>query len=459
MAKKKSPKVKKVHGEIVNSYSSFAEGLMTSTYLGGSQLSQAGTLFENNRWYLISNYRQLLSELYGEHGIIQTLVDQPVDDAFRSGFVIKTGQLDAEEIEKLEHYLERFRIIEEIKYGCKWARLYGGGAIIPITDQDPAKPLNIKAINENTPLIFKAVDLWELYYTYAFQQADLDAKSYAADDMINDHYDYYGRQVHKSRVFRIEGKRPPAFLRPRLRGWGMSECEKIVRPLNQYLKNQNVVFELLDEAKVDVYKIDGLNSALAHKNGTQAITARVQTANMIKNYLNALTMDVKDDYQQKQITFSGLAEVLVQIRQDIASSLKMPITKVFGTSTGGLGSGEDEIENYNAMIESEIRAKVKGTVIEVLEICCAKLFGMVPDDLMISFNPLRILNAKEEEEVKTSQYNRVISGYQSGLITPQEAKESINKNSLLPVEVDEAADALPPIGGDFTTSSQSGVVD
>ncbi len=422
----------------------------------GPQISQTTTLFQNNRWYLISNLRQLLSQIYVEHGIVQTLVDQPVDDAFRAGFEIKSNQLDGDDKEQLEKYCERNQVIAAAMQAMKWARLYGGGAILIITDQDPATPLNIKAIKPNSPLEFRAVDMWELYYDVQNTAGDITPGTGLGAD-LGEFFDYYGKKLHKSRVYRIVGKEAPSFIRPRLRGWGMSEMERLVRSLNQYMKNQDVIFELLDEAKVDVYKIKGYNSSLLTAGGTQAVSARVQMANILKNYNHALTMDAQDEYQQKQITFTGLAEVLLQIRQGIACDVKMPITKLFGVSSAGFNSGEDDIENYNSMIEGEIRAKNKFVVVDILSIACQKVFGFVPDDLMIQFNPLRILNAKEEEEVKDSQFNRTMTAYQSGLIDDRLTKEAFNKDSLLPVEADPNSKALPPVEGvDINTGGAGG---
>jgi uncharacterized protein len=166
-------------------------------------------------------------------------------------------------------------------------------------------------------------------------------------------------------------------------------------------------------------------------------------ANQLKNYNNALTMDTNDEYEQKQIAFSGLAEVLVQIRQGIAADLRMPVTKVFGISAAGFSSGEDDIENYNSMIEG-VRAQYKYAVINILQLICKKMFGIMPDDLTITWPSLRILNAKEQEEVKDKQFARVMMAYQSGLIEAKEAKASINKDSLLPIEIDEKLEASAP---------------
>jgi len=422
-----------------NSLSQLAGTLSGSGGLpyASQQISSSDTMFDNLRYTLVSNNRQLLSQMYAEHGIIQTLIDQPVDDGFRAGFEIKTGQLTPEEIEDLEYYAEQENVIQELMLACKWARLYGGGAILIITAQKPDTPLTIEELQEGQKIEFKAIDMWELYNSI---QNVVMGSAQLEDDI--EYYDYYGKRVHKSRVLIVKGKKAPSFVRPRLRGWGMSEVERIIRSFNSYLKNQNLIFELLDEAKVDVYKIKGFNAALLTSGGTNAVASRVQSANMIKNFQSALTMDKEDDYEQKQISFAGLAEVLTQIRQGIAADVKMPMTKLFGISAAGFSSGEDDIENYNSMIESEMRAKVKGIVVKVLQVCCQIKFGYIPDDLKIVWKPLRILNAEQEETVKNHKFNRVQVAFATGLMSAQEAKGAFNKDSLLPVEVDDATDAL-----------------
>lgn len=423
----------------------------------GPQISQTNTMFDNLRWYLVSNLQQLLSQMYVEHGLVQTLVDQPVEDAFRSGYNVKTKQLNSEDLRALKAYCERNSVDQKIMQGFKWTRLYGGGAVLIITDQNPMLPLNLKAIKPDSPLEFRSCDMWELYYSMQNITGTMQPGGALGENM-GDFYNYYGQEVHQSRVLRMVGKEAPAFIRPRLRGWGMSELERLVRSLNQYLKNQDVIFALLDEAKVDVYKMQGFNDAMLNSSGTEKVSRRIQGANYLKGFNNALLLDANDDYIQKQIAFTGLAEVLTQIRQGIAADLKMPMTKLFGISSAGFNSGEDDIENYNSMIESEIRQKVRYVVVDVLQVACQKLFGFVPDDLAVEFNPLRILNAKEEEEVKNMQFNRALATFQSGLTTAEKTQECINHDALLPVEI-EIAPALPPIDGDYLTSTGASKVD
>ena len=390
------------------------------------QNSRLDTMFINTRWTLITNFRSILSEAYAEYGIVQTLVDQPVADAFRTGYVVKTDQLDDSQKRQLYYYIEMNRINEIIQEAFYWSRLFGGGGIIINTDQNPSQELDLSKITKDSRLEFIAADMWELY-------TDVPMWNPWENMDMAQLYNYYGMRLNRTRVLPIMGKKAPSFIRNRLRGWGMSELERVVRSINSYLKNQDLIFELLDEAKIDVYQLNGFNTAMLTQQGTKVAEKRVQTANTLKSYLNALVLDTNDKYEQKQLSFSGLSEILNQIRQGVAADLKMPLTKLFGVSAAGFNSGEDDIENYNSMIESEVRSKAKPVVITVLGIICQKLFGFVPDDMTIDFKSLRILSAEQEENMKNSRFNRLIETYANGLATPKQFMIGCNNDDLLPI--------------------------
>jgi len=427
--------------QISNSLGSVVQNLNLSQQFYSAQVSQTDTMQINIRGYLVSNNRNLLNWLYVEHGIVQTLVDQPVDDAFRAGIEIKSENIDADDMELLENYMERYEVIQKIAQAVKWGRLFGGSAILLLTDQDYMKPFDINKVTEKSRLDFAAIDMWELLKTQVSTQGELSPDE-------TEFFHYYGKQVHRSYVFVFKGKEAPSLIRPMLRGWGMSEVERAVRSVNQYLKNQNVVFDLLDEAKIDVYKIEGMNTALMTPTGANQVTTRIQYANSIKSHQNAIVMDKEDEYDQKQMTFSGLSEILNQIRQSVAADLKMPMTKLFGLSSAGFNSGEDDIENYNSMVEGEVRAKVKYLMLDIIGICCKKLFGEVPPDLKLSFPPLRILGADQEESIKEKKFNRMLQAYDRGLADAEMFKEGANKDSLLSIELDPMQEPELPDGAD-----------
>lgn len=418
--------------EFNNSLFGISQGLRTPQ----NQIAQQDTIDVNLRRYMISNNRMLLAYLYIELGLVQTLIDQPIDDAYSTLPEVSSKELSLDDIKKLQDFMMA-GWFDTFKQSLKWGRLFGGGALfINVLNQSSAKPLDITKLKPGDTVEIYAVDRWEIQLIpssnlmFPYQ---ITSKTIPTDTNIL----LYDKPVHKSRIKIFKGKMAPSILRPQLLGWGMSEVERLLRSLNCFLKNQDVIFELLDEAKVDVYKIQGFNNALGNDETQRRIENHIRISNSLKNYLNAVVMDKEDEYTQKTIHLSGLADMGAQNQQNVASDLKMPLTKLFGMSSAGFNSGEDDIENYNAMLESEVRAKSAHHLYELYRIACMLLFGRIPSDLDFNLPPLRTLTAEQVENVKNSKFNRLIQSIQVGAITPEQFIRACDKDDLLGIEFAE----------------------
>lgn len=424
------------------------------SFPGSAPVEQINTVFQNLRWYLVSNFRQVLNQLYVEIGLVQTIVDVPVDDAFRGGVIIKSKELDEDQINELQISLDRDDDLNTAGQAQKWNRLFGGAGILILTDQDPEEPLDVSSIGPDTPLEFRAVDMWELFW----DKQNTEGYDPAIQSQDFEYYSYYGEHIHKSRVMRLKGFTAPSFIRPRLRGWGFSVVEVLVRSINQYLKATDLSFQVLDEFKVDYYGIKNLVNTYLSPDAEQKIRQTIQRANYSKNYLNAVIMDSEDTHTAKQLSFSGLAETMAGIRMQVAADMRMPITKLFGTSaSAGIGNtDQNDMENYNSMVEAQVRNKSKYDVLRICEIKCQKLFGFIPDDLSIEFKPLRVLSAIDEENVKTQKFNRLLSARTAGEITTYEFREAINKGNIFDVTLDNAGSELNPEDPEIATVVKEG---
>ncbi len=439
-------------GEAVG-FNGAAMGMPNAFGGGNAQIAKADTIQDTLRNYLITNNRQLLSQAYVEIGLVQTVIDVPVDDALRGGLIIKSKQISEKEITELHATMDDEGDLEVLGQAEKWNRLFGGAGVIALTDQDPESPLDMDALQVGDPLAFKAADMWELYYTQA--DTDEEERSIEVEWSDDPFFNFYGCDLDPSRVFKLKGKRPPSFLRGRVRGWGISEVENLIRSINQYLKATDLGFEVLDEFKLDIYKFKGLSAQLMGPGGTAKVQQRVAIANYTKNYQNAIVLDADDDYDHKQLSFAGLAEAMSGIRMQVASDLRIPISKLFGIAATGFSSGEDDIEVYNSMIESTVRSRIKRPALKMVKLRCQQLFGFIPDDLTIEFKPLRMLSAEQEETIKEKKFNRLLQARQAGEISVLEFRNAVNRDNLLGIQLDVTDESILPDDADQVGATQS----
>lgn len=423
---------------VMNTLSSLVAGQQMQ-----SELTSIIPILQNNLYSPLTVNWTLLTYMYKTHGIIQTAIDVPVLDALRGGLDIHSSELDVDDIKDLSDALEHQGILDATTEGEQWARLYGGGALIINNGQDPEKPLdeaNMKGFE------LYAANRWELTTSSGWkpdmQTMLLPFTGGMAYATANEEFFYfYGKKIHKSRVLILTGKAAPYIIRWQLAGWGMSEVERMVGDFNAYIKTKEVLYELLEEAKIDVYRLKGLNNQMTSQAGTQKTQDRIGLMNQLKNFQRAIVMDLEDEFEQKQITFSGLAEVMKENRIGIASALRMPMTKLFGLSATGLNAGEEDLENYNAMVESEVRQKLRRPLRKILMLLCRSMFGYEPD-LSFDFKPLRVLGAVEEEAIRTSKQNRYLALFDRALIDSTEVGEITEKEKLVPVETKMSAGLL-----------------
>jgi phage-related protein (TIGR01555 family) len=416
-------------------------GQLSVPFGPGQTIAQPWTLIEGNAYSPFTLNRIGLSYSFMCQGLVQTIICQPVADAFRGGFTITSAELAPEDVTKLLNTIKRPRgrnrfvqpvtpnagynlgnsDIHTAQAVLNWARLYGGAGLIINTDQPFNRDLEIERIDKDSPLEFLAADRWELILS----QTDI------WNNRNETPFNYYGLPLHRSRVVKVLGTEAPSYIRLRLQGWGMSSLESCIRAINSFVKFENLIFELIDEAKIDVYGIQGFNDSLLTDEGSANTARRISLSNRLKNYQNALVHDSEDKYEQKQITWSGLAELWNELRLNLSSALKIPMNKLFGQSATGFGGGQDSLENYNSIVE-QVRYEAEPVMTAILDLRCQQLFGLIPE-YQIAWKPLKILDAKEEEEVKTSQQNRTLALFQQRLITGIEASKILKQDNLLPI--------------------------
>lgn len=375
----------------------------------------------------------LLTYLYKTYGILGKVIDIPVDDAYKNGgFDLDANSISEDEVKDLQDSIIDEGDIEEIKTAQKWARLYGGAALIAIDNTDPSTPLNYSNL-QKSPLKLMAVERWRLNYSLPnikmrggkWELTDFEGTWQATPR------EFEGTNIiDPSRVFIVQGKQAPYLIMQQVQGWGISVYEQIFQDMAQFFKSRNVLFELLDEAKTDVLKLATLQTALSSTNGERALQKMVDMIARNKNYKSQITLSKDDDYEQKQISFSGIADILKEIRIMMSGSVNMPVNKLWGEGVTGFGSGEDSLENYNSQIENEIRTPANRLISWVLKLRCYQLFGREVEDLVKTWKNLRVLSAIDEQNIYDHKLANVLQLFDRQLLTPQEIMEYLKKQQI-----------------------------
>lgn len=383
--------------------------------------------YNNISLEMLSQQQILLTYLYKTFGILANIIDIPVDDAYkRGGFDLEADSIDEDELHKLEKHISRMQDIKQIKNARKWARLYGGAAIIILDGRDLSKPLNKDRL-KNNGFELLAVDRWQLIYSEPninIPGGSWTLTNYGIDQNIA------SKNIHNSRVIVVKGKEAPYQIMQRVNGWGISVYEQIFQDMSSFFKARNVIFELLDESKIDVLKLATLQEAISSATGEAALQRMVDMVARNKNYKSQITLSTDDEYEQKQIRFSGMSEILKEIRIMIAGSSKMPVNKIWGEGVTGFGSGEDSLENYNSQIENEIRTDDTPVIEDVLRLRCYELFGREVEDLEMIWKNLRTLNAIDEQNINDHKLANALQLFDRQLLSPQEVMEYLKKQQI-----------------------------
>ena len=339
---------------------------------------------------------QELINMYRGDWLSRKIVDLPITDCMR---VWRSWQADEKLIEVIEGAEKRHQVRAKLAQALRWARLFGGSAILigdgasrPDQSFDPAN-LRKGGLRYLTVLHRREIVAGQLdddpQSPYFRQPKDYKLQSNKMGSV----------QVHPSRVIRFIGSERPDF-EANSEGWGDSILQVVYDAVHHAGLTNAAIAELIHDAKVDVIKVQNLETHLSTKEGTAALEKRFSLANMLKSINNMLLLGDSEEWERKQTTFTGLPDVLKAYMQIVAGAADIPATRLLGQSPGGLNStGESDLRNYYDSLDS-YRDDVILPALETLDVLLWRdAMGSVPTDAFFAFGALWQLTDKEKAEL------------------------------------------------------------
>lgn len=426
-----------------------ADGATTLTHDGlqnvVSGLGTGADKRSHNQFTFGGNYFNFaeLEAAYSENWIARQVVDVPVADALREWREWK--HKDASDIRKEE---KRVQLRSRFASSQRWARLYGGAAILMVTDQPLDEPLDVAKIGQGGLKRLVTLDRWELS-----PQVVNYTNPIAADYLMPEWYTVRGGsgQIHSSHLIRIDGEDLPRRLRALNQSWGDSRLRQILEDLKDVTSTKSGIVSMVQEANVDVVQRAGLSNELASDQEGE-ILKRFALGAQMKSLVNMLLLDGEETYERKSLSFAGLEGVFDKLMVWISGAAEIPMTRLFGRSAAGMSAtGEGDLGNYYDALAGTQEEKYRTELERLDQALVRSALGSFPDDCEWEWNPLYQESGTElaQQELAHSQSEDI--RIQRGILKPSHVmlrlkntgRYAVTDKEIEAQQAEEALDADP----------------
>ena len=392
------------------------DGWQNDVYrMGGSQDAGKATAFVANA--RISD--QTLSALYSDNALAKRIVREVPASCFRRGVKIELERDDEKdagvEDDELKRRLISLDLFNNFVEAVSMGRLYGGALLVAgLNDGLPAsEPLaldklasvpHLTVVDRRFAIPFEWYDAPgdELLPEYGQPKS---YRLFSPGESGRGMYHY--ATVHASRVVRFGGA--PTTLERRIAnvGWDDSVFQSLQDILTDDANTWGSVNRLIGEAAQGVLRIKGLIAALASPKGREAMTARADYFDIMRNIARTIFVDSdhNEDYKRDQITFSGLSDLLDKHMLRVCANTEYPATVLYGRSPAGLAAtGDNELKQYNVKLKAAQESYIPALTKLVTWVVSAKDFPYQGDvEIEVSFPSLWDLTDTEEAQNRKTE--------------------------------------------------------
>ena len=144
-----------------------------------------------------------------------------------------------------------------------------------------------------------------------------------------------------------------------------------------------------------------------------------------------LAIDKEEDFAMHGYSFTGINDVYESFMLDISGAAEIPVDKLFGRSPSGFNSGAETLQNYYDTIDEKRETYVLEPLEKLIRIITVSALGEIPDDLEISFNPVRRPSDLEKSDIAQKNAQPIFDAYAGGLIGKGTALKELKQQSSI----------------------------
>ena len=362
-----------------------------------------------------------LNVLFRDNWIAKAIIEKPANEMMKNGFEIHT-ELDPDLVTKIMNTWTKTGTKDKFLEAIKWSRLYGGCLLIPMIEgqEDLSKPLDYDYIMPDSYKGCMVVDRWQGCDPGIELVNDISDPEFGQPEYYNVTTQPMNGSVkiHHSRVIKFIGRKLPYWEEVAESYWGASELEHVYTELKKRDDTSANISFLIFLANIRVFKMAGLGQAITM--GDQEALNRVYTTMQEMNRLMCNTgtfaIDQEDDFTMQGYTFTGINDIYESFMLDISGAAEIPVDKLFGRSPTGFNSGEETLQNYYDTIQEKQETDIRYPLEKLIKIITMSALGKLPDDIEITFNPVRRPSDMEQADLGQKMTQAVLDAYQAGVV-------------------------------------------
>lgn len=419
-------------------------------------------------------------ELWLGDDIAARIIESQVDAELRQGFEFVVSdpssdgpppeqpRVDANDgtelAQQLMAYFDDREVVPTLVAARKYARAYGGGAIL-LGAQDgqsfdqPLKEAGIKTVPW-LKVLRPSECIPSKYYRSPASKKFGEISSYR---VIRDTLGGSSSQqleVHESRVIPFYGVVVSTRQRSARNGWGDSVLVRVIEKVSDYQAAFQAAGVLVQDFAQAVFKMAGLAELMTQgEDGDATVIARATAVDMARSVARALIIDKDEEFERKATPVTGLPDLIDRLTNRLAAASRIPVTVLTGQAPAGLNAtGASDIRNWYDQIagerESDLRPRHNRLLRVLMLAKDSPTKGLEPRRWSVRYPSLWQMTEAEEAELRSKVATADKTYIDAAVLTPEEVAASRFGGDKWTMETQldmKARAAAPPPPGEEPT--------
>lgn len=394
-----------------------------------------------------------LAQIYSGNGLFANVINKPAELAFKNGYNLGIGDSDLKN--RINKKLRLLRWKEQGSTALKWARLFGGGAILMGIDDggDWDEPVNMDQVQGITHLVtFERPEIMPDYRSILHRTIDIenmDCFGRPEYYLINPIYGGSQIRVHESRLLIFRNGELPrtSSMSTDYMFFGAPEYNRIKRELKDTVTTHGNGYRLLERCIQAVYKMKNLASLMATEQGEDDVIRRMQLIDMARSLLNTMVIDGEgEEFAFQSYQLSGVKDIIDESCNLLSAVTNIPQTVLFGRSPAGENAtGDGDLTNYYDYVGQIQELSVTGNLQRLVRLILrAELnTGKIQEvpEYEIEPNPLWNMSEKEKAELEQAKAAAELTRAQATqvyvdmqVLDPLEVRKTLAETDLYRIE-------------------------